>query len=165
MNSDERSDSEGWGDEAYFGEACGKPFRYPSLDVVKEFERTTFFDEGKLPEVEIVGSIAIGQYCSAECRQQARGRLLQQENVRATYPDIGPVEACSRCAAPVDMSKFHLAYVESVIDGEWGRMSVSALESIVLAVVCNTCSAPPDRLIAEIDFPVGDEMTATADNA
>jgi len=86
------------------------------------------------------------------------------QNVRATYPDIGPIELCSRCGKPVDMTKFHLTYVESILEQEWERMSASVLESVVLAVLCNACSPPPSRLIAEVDFPVEEQMTAAKDN-
>lgn len=156
FNRDKEDDPSGWGDEAYFCESCGKPFRYPLFDVAKEFERTIFQGDDSPPEIEIIGSEGIGNYCSNVCRDQARNSLLQRENVRATYPGIGPVERCSRCAAPVDMAKFHLAYVESVLDGEWDRMAVSVLDTAVVAIVCNRCSAPPGRLIAETDFPVDD---------
>lgn len=145
---------EGWGDEAFFCETCGKPFRTPMFDVAKEYDRTIFQENDRLPEVEIIGSIEIGQYCSKGCRDRARGDLLLRENVHATYPDIGPIELCSRCGTPVDMTKFHLTYVESILEQEWERMSASVLESVVLAVLCNACSPPPSRLIAEVDFPM-----------
>jgi len=156
LSIDKEEDSSDWGDDAYFCETCGRPFRYPLYDTAKEFERTIFHTGDIRPEVEIIGSEGIGQYCSSSCRDQARRGLLQREAVRVTYPGIGPIECCSRCSAPVDMTKFHLAYVESVIDGEWDRMSVNVRESAVVAILCNGCSAPPDRLIAEVDFPVSD---------
>lgn len=146
-------------DEAFFCETCGKPFRTPMFDVAKEYERTIFQENDNMPEFEIIGSVGIGEYCSKVCRDQARGDLLLRENVRATYPDIGPIEPCSRCGKPVDMTKFHLAYVESVLDLEPGHMSTNVLESVVLAVLCNTCSPPPSRLIAEVDFPVEVQKT------
>jgi hypothetical protein len=154
LSIDKEEGANDWGDDAFFCDTCDKPFRYPQFDTAKEFERTIFNSD--LPEVEIVNSEGIGQYCSSSCRDQARSDLLQRENVRATYPDIGPIEFCSRCSAPVDMTKFHLAYVESVFDGEWDRMSVNVLEATVVAILCNVCSAPPDRLIAEVDFPISD---------
>ena len=61
------------------------------------------------------------------------------------------------------MTKFHSAYVESVIDGDWDRMSVNAHETVVVAILCNGCSKPPDRLIAEVDFPVSDPTRTTAE--
>lgn len=158
LSIDKEEEPSDWGDDAYFCETCGKPFRYPLFDIAKGFERTMFHADSSLPEVEVIGSEGIGQYCSSACRDQARSSLLQRENVCATYPDIGPIECCSRCSAPVDMTKFHLAYVESVIDGEWDRMSVNAHETVVVAILCNGCAAPPDRLIAEVDFPISDPV-------
>ena len=155
---------ESWGDEAFFCETCGKPYRTPMFDVAKEYERTIFQEANRLPEVEIIGSVEIGQYCSSACRDRARSDLLLRENVRPTYPDIGPIESCSRCGLPIDMTKFHLAYVESILDQEWGRMSASVLESVVLAVLCNACAPPPDRLITEVDSPVEKQMTDGVDD-
>lgn len=134
------------------------------VDMAKEYERTIFHENDSLPEVEIIGSITIGQYCSNACRNRARGDLLLRENVRVTYPDIGPVEPCSRCRMPVDMTKFHLTYVESILEQEWGRMSASVVELVVLAVLCNTCSPPPNRLIAEVDFPMEVQITEVIGN-
>lgn len=161
LSIDKEEGTRDWGDDAYFCETCGKPFRYPLFDTAKEFERTIFNSD--LPEVEIVNSEGIGQYCSSVCRDRARSSLLHRENVRATYPELGPIECCSRCSAPVDMTRFHLAYVESVLDGEWDRMSVNVLETTVVAILCNGCSTPPDRLIAEVDFPESDPTKTTAE--
>lgn len=136
------------------------------FDVTKEYERTIFHENDNLPEVEIIGAVAIGQYCSKACRDHARDDLLLRENVHATYPNIGPIEPCSRCGKPVDMTKFHLTYVESILEQEWARMSANVLESAVLAVLCNACSPPPSRLIAEVEFPVEEQMTeATGDTS
>ena len=145
---------ESWGDEAFTCKTCGKPYRTPIFDVTKEYERTIFQENDNLPEVEIIGAVAIGEYCSKTCREHARDDLLLRENVQATYPDIGPIESCSRCSKPVDMTKFHLTYVESILELEREGMSVNVLESATLAVLCNACSPPPSRLIAEVDFPV-----------
>ncbi|MDP1929276.1 MAG: hypothetical protein Q8K62_12305 [Thiobacillus sp.] len=159
MNIDKEADPNGWENEAYFCETCGKPFRRPLFDVSKQFERTIFCGNNSPAEVEVIGSEGIAQYCSRACRDPASTSLLQRENVRATYPDIGPIEFCSRCTAPVDMTKFHLAYVESVLDGEWESMSTNVLEVVVLAILCNGCFEPPPRLIADVDFPVDEQMT------
>lgn len=113
------------------------------FDVAKEYERTIFHENDNLPEVEIISSVQIGQYCSKECRELARDDLLLRENVHATYPDIGPLEPCSRCGEPVDMTKFHLTYVESILELNRESMSVSVIEPAVLAVLCNACSPLP----------------------
>jgi len=154
LTRDTEEDPSEWGDDAYFCDTCDKPFRCPFYDIAKQFERTIFEGGDSFPEVEIVGSKSIGHFCSSECRDQGRVEILQRENVRPTYPGIGPIELCSRCAAPVDMTRFHLAYEESVLDGEWDQMTVIPIDPTVLAIVCNSCSAPPERLIAEVDFPL-----------
>ena len=42
MSTDKEEYPSDWGDDAYFCETCGKPFRYPLFDIAKEFERTIF---------------------------------------------------------------------------------------------------------------------------
>ncbi|MCK9381767.1 MAG: hypothetical protein M0P95_11990 [Sulfuritalea sp.] len=147
------TDPEKWGDEAYFCDACEKPFRTPMFDISKGYERT-IYDGNRMPEVEIIGSGTIAQYCSDPCRVKKISAVLAKENVRATYPDIGPVEACSRCGKPVDMTKFHLTYVDSDTEQDWDRMCATVTKTVVLAVLCDACAPPPQRLIAETDFPV-----------
>lgn len=151
----ENSDGpEAWGNDAYYCDACNKPFRTPFFDISREYERTIFSPEPSLPEVEVIGASSIAQYCSDDCLAQSRMALLTREKVRATYPDIGPVESCSRCDAPVDMTTFHLAIVESETNQDWESMSASVIRVVTLAVVCNKCTSPPERLIAEVDNPV-----------
>lgn len=142
------STPEEWGDDAYFCATCGARFRSPSFDIAREFERTIFYEHGRDPEVEIIGSETIGQFCSEHCRSESRDALLRKEDVRATHPGIGPLEFCSRCKAPVDMTRFHLTYVEYSLSGDWGSMVAHTSDVVPLAIVCNKCVPPQQRLIS-----------------
>jgi len=76
--------------------------------------------------------------------------VLDQANVRATYPDIGPIEVCSRCGGPVVMTDLHLTYVEEEVDfgSNSSTFDVNVLDTQVLAVVCQKC-APLETAKAE----------------
>lgn len=161
----ETTNPDEWRNDTYFCMTCGTPFRSPLFDIAKEYERTIFSGEIIYPEVEVIGSEGIGQYCSEACRSKSRDALLLKENVHATFPDIGPIELCSRCAEPIDMTLFHLTYVESTITGDWDSSIVDSSNVVTLAVVCNKCAPTPKRLIAEAErlieidkhtFPIGD---------
>lgn len=118
-----------------------------ALDAIEEnsrrlYERTHFFDGEQMPEVETIDSEGIGAYCSATCLNQDRDKLLVKENVRATFPGIGPIEVCSRCGRPVDMAQFHLSWTEEEFNCQWGQF-IDVLQPIYyqsLAVVCQQCA-------------------------
>lgn len=52
--------------------------------------------------------------------------------------------------------------MEAVVDGERDHLSVDVLESTVLAIACNKCTEPPNRLVAEVDHPMDDGFTPSA---
>lgn len=138
------SDIAEWGEKSFYCENCDKPFRSPLFDLTKEFERT-IFNEAQLAEVEIIGAVSVANFCSHECREEIRDVLLQQENIRATYPDIGAIETCARCGGSVLMTEFHLTYVETKTLHDWEEDSfkVNVADVQVIAVVCRNCQVPP----------------------
>lgn len=132
-----------WGDDCFYCMACNKRFRSPLYDVTKEFERTIFFEEPRIPEIDIVGAEVVAGYCSPSCRDQSLAQFLELEQIRATFPDIGPIEACSRCNSPIDMTQYHLTYVETDTKQDWDRsfFGVEVIgEPLTLAVVCQKCA-------------------------
>jgi hypothetical protein len=54
------------------------------------------------------------------------------------WPGIGPAESCAKRGWPVDMSGFHLAYIEdeAIDDGLYASRVINAEH---LAVVCKRC--------------------------
>lgn len=136
------NEAEDWGDNFYSCMVCEKHFRSPLFSISRGYERTIFFDGDRMHEVEPIDSEGIGSYCSAECLNQDRDKLLLQENVRATFPGIGPIEVCSRCGNPVDMVQIHLSWTEEELNCQWGQF-IDVLQPIYvrsLAVVCQQCA-------------------------
>ena len=143
-----------WGDECFYCDNCGKRFRSPLYDVSKEYQFTNFYDTTRLPEIEIMGAEVIANYCSSNCRKNHRNLILKREKIQATFPDIGPIEKCSRCHGPVQMTIFHLAFVESVSEQNWEKpmFGVNVLNSQVMSVVCNQCEPLPPRIARAVDW-------------
>lgn len=145
---------EDWGEDCFYCNTCGKRFRSPLYDVGKEFAQTFFYKEPRPPEIEVMGAETIANYCSPACRGRSRDQLLLQDKVRATFPGIGPVETCSRCGGLVDMTKFHLTYVQTDTTQDWGRpmFGVGVLRTETLAVICQECEPIPRRIAAAISW-------------
>ncbi len=150
-----------WGDECFYCETCGAAFRARMFDISKDHERTIFFEGDRPPEVEIAESVTIGQFCSQHCRDQARVDILRQENIRATYPGIGPVETCSRCGNPVDMTVFHRTYVEYETEHDWGHFVAEVHNATVVAIVCHRCNKPPGLTVASEKIAAGGDVERT----
>lgn len=144
-------DADEWGDYFYACMVCETHFRSPLYEIARGYERTIFFDGDRMPEVEPISSNGIGIYCSAACLNQDRDKLLVKENVRATFPGIGPIEVCSRCGRPVDMAQFHLSWTEEELSCQWGQF-IDVLQPIYvqsLAVVCQQCAPLSTSAIQE----------------
>ena len=128
--------------------ACLKPLGTPQFFISRAYERTIFYSNGRYPEIEIMAAEAIGSYCSGKCLNFEKIAILIRENVRSTFPGIGPVESCSRCGRPVDMTRFHRTWTESeeeITRGEYIEIS-KPLSVTTLAVACRNCEPPPSRV-------------------
>ncbi len=114
---------------------CDRIFRGRVFEIAREWERVHFSEN--IPDVEIEGSYGIECFCSQLCTDLRREEVMAREGVPIHHPDLGPIEPCSKCGAPIDMTQFHLAYVESCVDmhGCVGRQ----VDVEYLAVVCSTC--------------------------
>lgn len=143
-----------WGEECFYCDACGTRFRSPLYDIGNEFDQTLFFVEPRLSEIEVMGAKTIANYCSPRCRDRKRDELLQREKVRMTFPGIGPVEACSRCGMPVDMTKPHLTYLQMDTAHDWDRpnFGVSVLGADTLAIVCQGCEPIPRHITTALSW-------------
>jgi len=128
--------------------ACGKSLCNPVFGLGRQFERTIISSDDSLDEVEVIDANVIAEYCSAACLNSKRDELLAQENIRPTYPDIGKAVTCSRCGDPVDVTKFHMAWIEE--ETEYHEFVVTPINVDVLAVACNRC-VPPSR-VTQIDY-------------
>jgi hypothetical protein len=143
-----------WGNECFYCECCGKPFRSPLYDISKEYQYTRFYDSPRIPEIQIMGAEVIANYCSSTCRESHRNEIFKREKIQATYPNIGPTESCSRCHGPVLMTCFHLAFVETVSEQNWDQpmFRASVINTQVISVVCNKCEHLPPRIARAVDW-------------
>lgn len=115
-------------------ESCGKMFSGVLFAIDREFERVAFA-AGELPVVSISGSENIANFCSADCRKKGRESVMRAEGVPIQRVGLGPIETCAKCGGPVDMTGWHLTYLDS--DTRFEGSYPQPLDVDYLAVVCN----------------------------
>lgn len=120
-------------DDEYQCFNCNRIFRGRVFEVTGEWNRTHFEDE--LPSVEVEGSVGLECYCSRRCLDARLRLVMAAEGVPIRHPGIGPIEKCAKCNGPVDMTRFHLTYLEDCVE------YATTLELDYLAVVCQHCEA------------------------
>ncbi len=92
------------------------------------------------PEVEVTGLKSIAKYCSSRCRRKGRKIAMSAERIRipATPPSVGPIEVCSNCGNIVDMTRWHLVYVQC--NDNMPTHADNVYDVKELAVLCRTCA-------------------------
>jgi hypothetical protein len=98
---------------------CGIEYLAPNYNILLERSRSEFYAGDRCPEVAISISDADLGFCSAACSNIGRDKLIIRGKFKATHPQIGPIEIYSCCGGPVDMTKYHYCYVESIDDVKW----------------------------------------------
>lgn len=134
-------------DNAFYCMACNKSFHSPLYSITRSNEQIHFYSGERLPEAEVLFAESIGDYCSKACQDLNRDHLLKSHQVRSTYPGPGPVESCSRCGNPVDMSRPHWTWTEEMADVVWGQgiEQIQPTEAHLLAVLCRKCDLNSDQ--------------------
>lgn len=134
-------------DNAFYCMGCNKPFHSPLYSITRSNEQMHFYPGERLPEAEVLFAESIGDYCSQACLDLNRDHLLKSHQVRSTYPGPGPVESCSRCGNPVDMSRPHWTWTEEMADVVWGQgiEQIQPTEAHLLAVLCRKCDLNSDQ--------------------
>jgi hypothetical protein len=89
---------------------CNKKFKKRVFEISREWDCVDF--KKAIPEVEIEGAYGLECYCSWSCLETRRAEVMASEGVPIRRPGLEPFEICAKCGGPVDMAKFHLAYVE-----------------------------------------------------
>jgi len=121
---------------------CGTRIRGGVFAICREVERKRFNEPlgPDSPEVEVRGLRNIAQYCSNRCRSVGRNIAMSAERIRlpATPPSIGPIEVCSNCGNVVDMTRWHLVYVQCNDSTPTHADGVYDVKE--LAVLCRTCA-------------------------
>ena len=138
-------------DNCFTCNTCRLEFNSPVYSISKQYERVTFFEEPLIPVVDVIDAESIAEFCSPGCRDKKSAQVLKHESVCATYPDIGPIETCSRCGGIVLMTNYHKTYIEDACEIDWGQpmSSLNVLDAQMVAVVCQKC-APLDTAVVDI---------------
>lgn len=131
-------------------EVCGRPLaaRHHSLD--RHIEQLTYPSPDAAPEAPITAKVlyaeSLAHYCSAICAVQGAEKALAQRGIRITLPGPGPIETCSKCGTPVDLSRPHVIYEDmelTEVRQPW-LLQAQPHEVNVLAVVCDACDGHLD---------------------
>lgn len=133
---------------------CHQVVKTPVFETACEWNRVVYSDG--LPCVDVEQHHWIEQYCSARCRAARLTAVMARENVPILRAGLGPVESCANCRGPVDMSRLHLAYLETKYNvDEGGQFTLEDVDYI--AVLCRQC-APDERTTgAEVPIEVKNE--------
>ena len=121
---------------------CGSRIRQGVFAICCEAERKHFSKSIGMhsADVEVKGLKSIARYCSSRCRRKGREVALTAERIRlpATPPSIGPIEVCARCGGIVDMTKWHVVYLQS--NDNTPSHADKTYDAKELAVICETCA-------------------------
>ena len=120
---------------------CGAKLQDVVFDISCEYERMDFVAEpAEIVQVEVHASQSIGEFCSKKCQSEGRLAALSTQHVQLprTRPSVGPLEVCATCTSLVDMSDWHLTYIESDVSG--ANCPNQTIDAIEIAVVCKKCA-------------------------
>lgn len=123
-------------DDEYECFTCNRRFRSALYSISRELERVDYVEAE--PVVEISASVGLECYCSQACAASRRSLVMAREGVPISNPGLGPIEPCSRCGAPVDMTEFHVTYLESY-EVHRSAITLDTVSLNYLAVLCRKC--------------------------
>lgn len=111
-------------------------FKERVFEVSREWQCMDFGQE--LPELEATDSVSIEYYCSDFCLSISRADVMEHEGVPVRPTGAGPIGACAKCRGPVDMTEFHLTYVEEeyIVNKTVG---ITPVKTRCLAILCQRC--------------------------
>ena len=150
MNN-QRKPTESGDDEANTCESCARSFTNPHFTISRGIEVVEFPVGSPYPIVSPSSVVAILQCCSQACLDSQRQSVLERDRVHATYPGVGPIEACSRCGGPVDMTRPHIAWTEdeTIVDDGQPYQTATVIGFEILAVLCRRCMAQESGVTEE----------------
>ena len=119
-------------------EACERSFKKNIFGLDRRFERVEF--EASKYVIHVDGFDGLRCYCSENCMRTHFPREMAAQGIPIPHrrPVVGPVEVCARCRGPVDMTRYHLAFI---LD-EWEVLPEGGGQTLwdeCVAVVCTTC--------------------------
>ncbi len=120
---------------------CGARLQDVVFDICCEYERMRFIAKpAEIVQVEVHASQSIGEFCSKECQSEGRLAVLSTQLVPLprTRPSVGPIEVCAICNCFVDMTDWHLTFIES--DVSEANHPSQTIDAIDIAVICRKCA-------------------------
>ena len=119
---------------------CHRMFSSVVFDLSREYDRVIYHRPSALDEVAVADAEGIASFCSQDCRARGTAAVMveQQVPIPAERPGIEPVESCAKCGGDVDMSEWHLTFVEAEADFSGFGVELANVE--YLAVVCRRCA-------------------------
>lgn len=106
---------------------------------------------GEIPEIEVLSSQCLGEYCGERCATEAADSYLTLLGAVRGDCDIGPVESCSACGADIDTRKPHRVTHLTFERFRPEKQCVEVADSWYLARFCNSC------------IPVGSEASTNSE--
>lgn len=94
--------------------------------------------------VDIMSEVTVADFCSKSCRDDGCDVVMARYGVPVRSPDIGPIEVCACCGAPVDMAEFHITFTANDLD-MLSPTEMRQLDTAYLAVVCRACEGEVTR--------------------
>ena len=119
---------------------CHRMFSSVVFDLSREYDRVIYRRPSAFDEVAVADAEGIASFCSQDCRSRGTAAVMaeQQVPIPMERPGIEPAESCAKCKGDVDMSDWHLTFVEAEADFSKFGVEMSNLE--YLAVVCRRCA-------------------------
>ncbi|MGF6546752.1 hypothetical protein QFZ96_001823 [Paraburkholderia youngii] len=116
---------------------CGTRFSAMLFEIARQLERVEFLST--MTSICIRDCDTLSGFCSIECRDSSRRAVMEREDVPIRRVDsFGPIAPCAKCGGPVDMTEFHVTYVENDLEIiNPNMMQPTSVEC--LAVLCSNC--------------------------
>lgn len=115
---------------------CGAIFKNRVFGISREWERVDYLET--MPVVSVADSYGLECYCSERCQKARISEVMERERVPILRPGLGPIEVCSKCRGSVDMSQFHLTYLEDQVETD--GFNATPIDVGYLAVLCRACA-------------------------
>lgn len=136
---------------------CKTPLkaRYWSLD--RNIEVISYTKLGRRAKsiINVLDCQGLMQLCSKDCARAAVSALMASLGYSRLNPGVSPIEPCSKCGAPTDLTQMHVAYnllVGTEIQKPW--LTEYAPETgETVAILCQKCDPPAFEIAEELGDP------------
>jgi hypothetical protein len=105
--------NQGWKmNQAFYGvcDTCKDKLTSRYHTFSRNIERHQYGDGEQSCNVVVLRSDGLWQYCSDACSLQGEYDQLRDRGISLSTPGPGPIEPCSKCGSPIDLTDQHIAY-------------------------------------------------------